>query len=117
MSERSYTASEDTALTPTAFVDSILSACDPSNWDSKLNKGAYYRKRRHERLTEPNWVTVCGRSYQADSRVHIDGRHWRSRPNCAEMTALAEIARESACGQSDQLAQARRHVTPGCETF
>lgn len=40
---RPYTASEDTALTPTAFVDSILSACDPSNWDSKLNKGAYYR--------------------------------------------------------------------------
>ena len=33
----------DPAMTPTEFVDSILSACDPSNWDADRNKVDYYR--------------------------------------------------------------------------
>lgn len=32
----------DGKLTPKAFVDDILSACDPSNWDAERNKGEYF---------------------------------------------------------------------------
>ncbi len=35
--------SVDNAMTPKEFVDAILSACDPSNWDSERNKGERYR--------------------------------------------------------------------------
>lgn len=34
---------DDPYLTPTRLVDDLLSACDPSNWDSERNKGARYR--------------------------------------------------------------------------
>jgi hypothetical protein len=33
----------DPLMTPKEFMDSILSACDASNWDADRNKGGYYR--------------------------------------------------------------------------
>jgi hypothetical protein len=36
-------AQTDPAMTPTEFVNSILSACDASNWDADRNTGDYFK--------------------------------------------------------------------------
>lgn len=72
----------DPAMTPTEFVDSILSACDPSNWDADLNKGDYYRGLRD--------------AYEVIHEIACDYQttmyDWTRRPDHAQSSDVASIA-------------------------